>query len=145
MFTIRRLERRDIDQGLLGVLAHLSQARPIPQDTFDRIMLAYYNKKGPYVVMVAEEEGRIIGTATLIMAWKLLRGGVRAGRITDVTTHPDHQGRGIGSTLVRELLVIAGKSHCYKVTLNCAEKNVGWYKRFGFRRHEVAMRLDLDK
>lgn len=93
--------------------------------------------------LVAEEDNKIIGTATLVVGWKLFRGGIKHGRVSDVATHPDWVGKGVGSKLMEEIIKEAFIHGCYKLTLGCNEKNVGWYECFGFRRHEVAMRIDL--
>ena len=141
--VIRTLEEADIDKGLLDVLGNLSKVEKISNGRFGRIFTVYKKQDSPYRVWVAEEAGRIIATATLIVTWKLLRGGIKAGRISDVATHPDWEGRGIGSQLVKNLIEIAKFEGCYKVTLSCSRKNTTWYAKFGFREHEMAMRLDL--
>ena len=140
---IRRLEAGDIEKGLLGVLNHLSQTREIPPERCAQILCAYNEPTGPYRILVAEKDGQIVSTATGIITWKLPRGGVKAGRISDVATHLNWEGQGIGSQLVTNLMELARNEGCYKLGLQCARKNVGWYKRFGFREHDISMRLDL--
>lgn len=51
---------------------------------------------GPSYVMVAEEEGKIIGVRAF-MQWKWMRDGIQynAIRAVDTATHPQHQGKGI--------------------------------------------------
>ena len=33
---------------------------------------------------------------------------------------------------------------CYKAILTCADSNLGFYERLGFRRHENSLRYDID-
>ena len=138
---IRPMQWGDIDNGLLKVLSNLSKVVKIPLAHRQKIWSALASREDS--ILVAEEEGKIIGTATLIITWKYLRGGVKSGRISDVATHPKHEGKGIGSKLVQALIEVARCKGCYKITLSCSEENRPWYERFGFRQHEVAMRLDL--
>lgn len=65
------------------------------------------NAFGPSVMLVAEEEGWIVGLRAF-MRWEFRAGSqtVRAVRAVDTATHPDHQGRGIFSRLTREALEI---------------------------------------
>lgn len=140
---IRRLEAGDIEKGLLDVLAHLSKTQDIPPERLAQIMNAYNEATGPYRVLVAEQNDQIVSTAAAIITWKLPRGGVKAGRISDVATHPNWEGQGIGSQLVAHLITLARSEGCYKLGLQCSVENVGWYQRFGFREHDISMRLDL--
>jgi GNAT superfamily N-acetyltransferase len=65
------------------------------------------NPFGTSVMLVAEEEGRMVGLRAF-MRWEFRTGSetVRAVRAVDTATHPDHQGRGIFSRLTREALEI---------------------------------------
>ena len=65
------------------------------------------NPFGLSVMLVAEEEGRIVGLRAF-MRWEFRAGSetVRAVRAVDTATHPDHQGRGIFSRLTREAVEI---------------------------------------
>ena len=60
---------------------------------------------GPSVMWMAEEGGRPIGVRPF-MRWEFERGSsvVRAARAVDTATHPDHQGKGVFSTLTRAAL-----------------------------------------
>ena len=143
MVEIRKLKTGDTEKGLLEVLDHLSKTREIPPERCAEILRTYAEATGPYRILVAEEGDRIVSTARAIITWKLSRGGVKAGRISDVATHPNWEGQGIGSQLVTRLIELGRTEGCYRLGLQCSEKNVDWYKRFGFRRHDVSMRLDL--
>lgn len=51
------------------------------------------------------------------------------------------RGKGLGRHLVKKLVDISRTEGCYKVILDCAEKNVGFYEKCGFTRKEVMMAL----
>jgi hypothetical protein len=40
-------------------------------------------------------------------------------------------------------LDFAKENTCYKVILDCSKSNVEFYKKIGFKEHEVSMRIDL--
>lgn len=139
---IREMEMPDAERpDFWDTLSHLGEAEMPSRGLLHTIFA--WRCVGYHRTLVAEEGGRIIGTATLVLSWKFLHGGRKAGRISDVATHADHVGRGVGTALVERLLEIAREEGCYKVTLNCSRLNAPWYQRFGFREAEVAMRINL--
>ena len=40
------------------------------------------------------------------------------GHIEDVAVHPNHEGKGVGSAVVRAIVELARQSGCYKVILS---------------------------
>jgi glucosamine-phosphate N-acetyltransferase len=92
---------------------------------------------------VACLDGRVVGSASLLVEEKFIHGGGLSSHIEDVAVHRDFQKQGIGAELVRFLVEEARRLGCYKVILNCREENVPFYEKTGFRRHDVGMRIDL--
>ncbi len=135
---VREMKLSDWEGGLRDVLANLSTVERIPKRKYEQIFKD--RRKTGHHTFVAEVDGQIVGTATLIVGYKLLRGGVRSGRVSDVATHPNWQRRGVGRALMKKIIKVAKAQNCYKLTLNCQEKNVEFYENFGFTRHEVSMR-----
>ncbi len=119
--------------GLADVGLTVRQAREIFRQRLRAGVLTY----------VALLEGRVVGTATLLVEQKFIHAGGRVGHVEDVAIHPQFQRRGIGLALVRHLTGEAQKLGCYKVILSCFEDRVPFYQNLGFRPHDVGMRLDL--
>lgn len=94
-------------------------------------------------IFVALVDGQIVGTASLALDHKLIHSCGTVGRIEDVAVLPEHQGKGIGSALVGHLIDQARQAGCYKVILYCDDDLEPFYGRFGFKRHGIAMRVDL--
>lgn len=92
-------------------------------------------------VYVALSNNIVMGTATLVCDTKPT--GRFAGRIEDVSVAAKYIGLGVGSALVQYLIDIAKKLGCYKVILNCAEHNIGFYEKCGFKKHDFGMRYSL--
>jgi len=93
---------------------------------------------------VAIVDGRVVGSASLLVEEKFIHDGGLSSHIEDVAVHKDFQKQGIGAELVRFLVQEARRLGCYKVILNCREGNVPFYEKTGFHRHDVGMRIDLD-
>ncbi len=93
------------------------------------------------VAVDANSNGSVIGTASLMLERKLLRGGALCGHIEDVVVCKSARGRGLGKKLVTHLVDIAKSKGCYKVILDCAENNVAFYERCGFTKKECQMAL----
>jgi|TARA_B110000037_G_C17068738_1_gene484891 ribosomal protein S18 acetylase RimI-like enzyme len=92
--------------------------------------------------IVAEQDGQVVGVASLITINKLLRGGNRVAQIEDVAVSKYAGSRGIGSMLIERLKEIAVERGCYKTILNCSEDNIDFYKKCDFYLNEVQMRWD---
>ena len=55
------------------------------------------------------------------------------------------RGRGLGKIIVAAVREAAEVTGCYKCILDCAEANVPFYEKCGFKRKEICMALYLDK
>ena len=95
-----------------------------------------------YNYYVAEQDGIVVGVASLIVLNKLIRGGNRVGLIEDVAVSKSAGSRGVGKMLIEKLKELAIERKCYKTILNCAEDNIGFYEKCGFYQKEVQMRWD---
>ncbi len=77
--------------------------------------------------LIAEQGGLTIGIGQV----KRHRDGSR--ELASMAVAPDHQGRGVGSAIIRELLARHGAGVLH---LTCLVPRQGYYERFGFRRLE---------
>ncbi len=101
-------------------------------------------KNEDYRLAVCDVDGKIAGTATLLVQQNLSHGGRPYGHIENVVTDAASRGKGIGAELVRYLLAEAKKRNCYKVILDCKEDNVSFYEKLGMHKtSEVELRIDL--
>ena len=139
--VIRSMEAADLQCGFLEALSALkpevmsdSQARAI----FDRRAAAGVR------TFVAVVDGRVIGTASLLLEPKFIHSGGSVGHVEDVAVNVNEQHHGVGAALVRHLVDVCREEQCYKVILDCDESVVPFYQKIGFSRWELAMRLDLD-
>jgi glucosamine-phosphate N-acetyltransferase len=140
-FELRPLQPADFHRGFLDCLANLAPV-DLTADEAIRIWRGR-NAAGVRTVVAADPEGNVLGTASLILEHKFIHKGGTIGHIEDVAVHPAHEGKGVGSAVVRALVELARQSGCYKVILSCNDQNLAFYSKLGFRRHDNGMRIDL--
>lgn len=85
----------------------------------------------------------IVATAMAMTKQSLLHGGKKSVRIENVAVKNGFRGNGYGMSVVERLLRWF-KNDCYKIDLSCSDKNVGFYEKIGFRKHEHTMRISYD-
>ena len=141
---IRRLEKGDYEKGFLETVANLSIVGEVPREKFLNI-LEKMEERAEYFVFVAELEGQIVGTATLMLQQLFAHSGGLVGHIENVVTRKGFEGQGIGTRLMERVIEESKRQGCYKMILSSDEKNAGFYKRFGFKEKEITMRLDVNE
>jgi glucosamine-phosphate N-acetyltransferase len=137
---IRELTAPDLSDGFLESLAVLSEVRLTPEQALE---VFRQRQRAGVRTFIARMQGRVIGTASLLLERKFIHGGGWVGHIEDVAVLGAYQGRGIGSALVQHASEAARQRGCYKVILDCFEHLVEFYGRLGFRPHNRGLRLDL--
>ena len=81
--------------------------------------------------------GRLVG------AGRVLADGLDCAYIADVAVHPDHQGKGLGSEIIRRLVdVSAGHK---KILLYANPGTEGFYQKLGFLKMNTAMAIWRDR
>lgn len=138
---IRELEARDISRGFLATLNALSPAIDIDPNRTRKIFKDIKSNQN-HIIVIAETDGQIVGTATLLIEPKFIHDGGMAGHIEDVAVRDGFRGCGIGRMLVKYLLRIAGDRGCYKTVLDCTEDVRPFYERLGLRQASCQMRAD---
>jgi GNAT superfamily N-acetyltransferase len=81
------------------------------------------------VIWVYEENDVLLATGTIIYEHKFIFDTCIYAHIEDVCVRKTHRRKGLGKLLMRHLMNQA--RHCYKVTLDCADENVQFYKTCG--------------
>lgn len=92
-------------------------------------------------IYVMQRENQLVGLGTLFLEHKLIHGISTVGHIEDIVISKTHRGKGYGKQMIDFLTNIAKESGCYKVLLNCAAKNIGFYEKCGYSQKNVEMSL----
>jgi len=138
---IRELKKEDLQNGFLTTLDSLKQASNIEpkkaEEIFEKI-----NSNTEYTIAIAELEGKVVGTTTLLIEQKFIHEGGLVGHIEDVVVDKNHQGQKIGEKIMKFLLDIANKKGCYKTILDCTDDVKPFYEKLGFTHVANELRFD---
>ena len=145
MMNIRFAREEDLPQ-LISVLSQLNPRAERCNPERAKEVLRKLSKSGQQFLMICEIDGKIVGTAELVIKHNLTHGCKPYGFIENVVVDERYRGEGIGVKLVERCIKIAREKGCYKLVLTCREELVKWYGKFGFREFgEKALRLDLEE
>lgn len=138
---IRNAEIRDVAAiaGLLGELGYPSAADAV-RGRLSR-MLA---EPGQHV-LVADDGGRVVGMATVIVR-HVINNDSPFARLASIVVAEDRRGQGMGEALVRHAEVIARDAGCFVIEVTSGEHRAGahrFYERLGYeeRRRRFLKRL----
>ena len=138
---IRQIQENDLFQGFLESLDSLRKASDLEEDNA-KLVLKKIRSNQNHVIMVAELDGQIVGSITLLIEPKFIHQGGLVGHIEDVVVRSELQGKGIGEQLVNAALEYAKNHGCYKTILDCDDNVKPFYEKIGFKRNSNAMRFD---
>jgi predicted N-acetyltransferase YhbS len=109
-------------------LSELFRVAPLGEMAPDELATVFNNSR---IVCFVYFDGALVG------AGRVLADGVDCAYLGHVAVHPEHQGRGLGSGIVRELVERA-RGH-KKIILYASPGAEAFYGRLGFLRMETAM------
>jgi len=138
---IRKIIESDLKNGFLESLDNLRQTSNLEQNSVKNILKKILENEN-HIIHVAELNGKIVGSTTLLIEQKFIHEGGFVGHIEDVVVNKEFEGRGIGMKLVLSLLDVAKEKKCYKTILNCEDKLIPFYEKIGFKQKSTEMRFD---
>ena len=138
---IRDIVESDIDNGFLESLDNLRATSNLNKETAKEILKKIIANPN-HIIQIAEIDGKIVGSTTLLIEQKFIHEGGKVGHIEDVVVSKEFEGRGIGMKLVVSLLEKAKMINCYKTILDCKEDLIPFYERIGFKKESNQMRYN---
>ena len=111
-------------------LSELYRLAPLGQKPPDRLAVVFGNSMFRCLVRA---DGKLVG------AGRALADGLDAAYLADIAVHPDHQGRGLGQAIVRDLV-----RQCHghrKIILYANPGAEPFYRRLGFLPMTTAMAI----
>ena len=138
---IRELRKEDLWNGFLTTLDSLRQASDIDRNKADEIF-EKINSNPDHIVVIAEVDGKIVGTTTLLIEPKFIHKGGLVGHIEDVVVDKNFQGQKIGEKIMKYLLEFAKNRGCYKTILDSTDDVKPFYEKLGFKHIANELRFD---
>jgi glucosamine-phosphate N-acetyltransferase len=136
--TLRLLEQNDYNLGYLALIEQLTNVGKITIDEWNNRYHEIKNNSCIQIWVIVENH-TIIASGTLILEPKFIHNNGKVAHIEDIVVDKSKQGLGIGKKLLDALVNVAKNNECYKVILNCSNKNIGFYEKLGFIPKEIQM------
>jgi glucosamine-phosphate N-acetyltransferase len=120
----------------------INQLSPINFKLFEKNIKDFIDKLDKNInIFLLINNNKIIGSGTVIIENKIIHNFKKVGHIEDVIIDKNSRGNGYGEKLVKYLIDFSEKLNCYKIILNCSEKNMKFYEKIGFKKKNLEMSL----
>ena len=133
-----------IKEKYLALLRQLTETPDISTHLFAN-NIKKISETGSIIVCYIENplsrDFNIIGSGTIIIEPKLIRGGKCVGHIEDIVASSEYRGKGIGKDLIGLLQEEGREKNCYKIILDCVEDLEEFYCKNGFKKKGIQMAL----
>jgi glucosamine-phosphate N-acetyltransferase len=129
---IRNLEENDFLNYLNLMKEFTNYNYNISYEEFTNNLLFLIKNKLCFITVIfSETKNKIIGAGSIFKLIKLHNNPI--GQIEDVIINNEYRGLGYGKRIIDCLIQFALKNfNCYKIILNCLDKNVNFYKKCNF-------------
>lgn len=138
-FEIREIDETDLNNGYIELLYEFTNYKyDISREEFINYLIRMKNIN-KIVVIYSFVEKKIIGAGTIFKIEKLHNNPV--GQIEDVIISEKYRNKKLGSIIIDKLISIGyNEFNCYKIILNCLEKNIIFYNKNNFSEVGVQMK-----
>jgi ribosomal protein S18 acetylase RimI-like enzyme len=148
--VIRRANEKDLlaivrllaDDSLGATREHYAEPLPEPY----RVAFAAIEAQGGNEVLVAEEDGEVVGCLQLTLIPGISRKGATRAQVEGVRVAATHRGAGLGEALMKEAIARATLAGCalVQLTTDVSRRDAQrFYERLGFEATHVGMKLRL--
>lgn len=143
---VREAEEKDLPEAL-KLLAGMDGENEM--DPVDAVNIWNRTKEYPYYkVLVAEDNGRIIGTCSLIIIDNLGHRGAKLAVAESVIVEQKQRGQGVGKLMMYYAMELAKDEKCYKLMLSSNKNRVmahKFYQKLGFKQHGISFAIEVDQ
>lgn len=142
---VREVKIEDLDD-VLSLLYQLSPSKEneSPKEGDLEDILKSIIESEDQKLYVLEDDGKVVGTATLLVQRNLSHGGRPYGHIENVVIDSEHREEDLGKEIVSRAIEKAKERGCYKAVLSCERDLVPFYEKCGLQKtNEVQMRTDF--
>ncbi|KAM3718632.1 Glucosamine 6-phosphate N-acetyltransferase [Dirofilaria immitis] len=140
-YHLRPLMSTDYYHGYLELLSQLTIVGDVTDEMFFRRFNLMRNTSPPsyYIIVIEHKEvRRIVASATLVLEWKFIHDSGCRGRIEDVVVDKSIRGQHFGMLLIQHLVELARHIGVYKLSLECKDELISFYKQSKVSTHEMS-------
>ena len=130
---IREIEYQDYNNGYLDLMFEFTNYEHKINESEYNFYLEQmkYNRLSKILIILSTIDNKIIGAGTIFKLNKIHNNPV--GQIEDVIISQKYRGLGLGKLIIEKLVKVGLEEFkCYKIILNCLDKNIDLYKKNGF-------------
>ena len=131
---LRECKQADMEQVIV-ILQSISEFKPLKKDYSS--IWNNFCKQTNVRSLVATIDETVVGYGSVVMEQKI-RGG-KFGHVEDIAVDPNYKKNGIAKIIVDSLFDLAKLEGCYKVSLQCQEHNIEFYKKCNYELSGLAM------
>lgn len=130
-FVLRPLEETDYYKGYLNLLSHLTEVGDVSWATFlDRYLYIHSHRHEYFPIVIEDTTTKtIVAAGTVFVERKFIHQCSQVAHMEDVVTHKDYRGKRLGIVIMKALRSVGKNMNCYKVILDCKDKNVAFYEK----------------
>jgi glucosamine-phosphate N-acetyltransferase len=140
--NIKKLDETDFDFGYLELLENLTTVGDISKEkAIQQFYKINKNDNIEIYVIFDASSNKIVASGTLLVEDKFIHQCGKVGHIEDIVVNPKYRGMGLGKKIITHLTERAKELECYKIILDCAEKNTEFYQKCGFSIKGIQMSI----
>ena len=118
-----------------NLLKQLTNVNDFSKEDFNNYLIETSYKKT--FMMIVDDI--VVGTGSVILEKKISRNFKNVGHIEDIDIDNNFRRNGYGKELISYLINYCKINNCYKIILNCDEKNKIFYQKNGFVNNNIEM------
>ncbi|ORX53987.1 acyl-CoA N-acyltransferase [Hesseltinella vesiculosa] len=140
-YTLRALRSSDYERGFLKVLEVLTEVGNHTKEQYLEQFNYLLNHNDQYYTITITDDSKnvVVAAGTILVERKFVHKNGLVGHIEDIAVDKNQQGKKLGLRIIQALKFIGAQRGCYKVILDCSEKNIPFYEKCGFKHKEYEM------
>ena len=138
---VRKLEYEDYNKGFFELLSQLTSAEKPSFEDFKKHIDLINQRNVEQIYVATFDENTIVGTICVFVEVKFIHGLSKIGHIEDFVVEEKVRRNRIGTKLMDIAKKYCENQNCYKIILDCEDKLIPFYQRFGFKKKANSMQL----
>ena len=138
---VRKLEYEDYNKGFFELLSQLTSAEKPSFEDFKKHLDLIKERNVEQIYVATFDENTIVGTICVFVEVKFIHGLSKIGHIEDFVVDEKIRKIRIGTKLMDIAKKYCENQNCYKIILDCEDKLIPFYQKFGFKKKANSMQL----